>query len=85
MLGVGILELLMILLVALLVLGPDQLPKVARTLAKMLFELRQVSEDLRLTVMSADLQSEPEKSLQRPLSKVEIPIQTPPADSTSYK
>lgn len=36
MLGVGIFELLMIFVVALLVLGPDQLPKAARTLAKML-------------------------------------------------
>ena len=74
MLGVGILELLLIFVVALLVLGPDQLPKVARTLAKMLFEFRQVSEDLRLTVMSADR---------------EISIQTPsadsPADTANYK
>ncbi|MEI6805105.1 MAG: twin-arginine translocase TatA/TatE family subunit [Myxococcaceae bacterium] len=54
MLGVGIFELLMIFVVALLVLGPDQLPKAARSLAKMLFEFRKVSEDLRLTVMSAD-------------------------------
>ncbi len=53
MLGVGIFELLMIFVVALLVLGPDQLPKAARALAKMLFELRKVSEDLRLTVMGA--------------------------------
>lgn len=53
MLGVGIFELLMIFVVALLVLGPDQLPKAARSLAKMLFEFRKVSEDLRLTVMGA--------------------------------
>ena len=53
MLGVGIFELLIIFVVALLVLGPDQLPKAARTLAKMLFEFRQVGEDLRLTVMGA--------------------------------
>ncbi|MEI6789671.1 MAG: twin-arginine translocase TatA/TatE family subunit [Myxococcaceae bacterium] len=59
MLGVGIFELLMIFVVALLVLGPDQLPKAARTLAKMLFEFRKVSEDLRLTVMGAgDIQPE---------------------------
>lgn len=53
MLGVGIFELLMIFVVALLVLGPDQLPKAAQTLAKMLFEFRKVGEDLRLTVMGA--------------------------------
>lgn len=59
MLGVGIFELLMIFVVALLVLGPDQLPKAARSLAKMLFEFRKVSEDLRLTVMSAGDQKNP--------------------------
>lgn len=51
MLGIGIFELLMIFVVALLVLGPDQLPTLARSLAKMLFEFRKASDDLRLTVM----------------------------------
>ncbi|MES2503632.1 MAG: twin-arginine translocase TatA/TatE family subunit [Myxococcota bacterium] len=63
MLGVGIFELLMIFTVALLVLGPDQLPKAARGLAKMLFEFRKASEDLRLTVMgvSEEKQNGPDK------------------------
>ncbi|MBL4818330.1 MAG: twin-arginine translocase TatA/TatE family subunit [Deltaproteobacteria bacterium] len=54
MLGVGVFEILMVLIVALLVLGPDQLPKAARALAKMVFEFRQASEDLRLGVMGAE-------------------------------
>lgn len=53
MLGVGIFELLMIFVVALLVLGPDQLPKAARSLAKLFFEFRKAGEDLKLTVMGA--------------------------------
>lgn len=53
MLGVGIFELLMIFVVALLVLGPDQLPKAVRSLAKILSEFRKTSEDLRLTVIGA--------------------------------
>jgi len=53
MFGIGISELLVIFLVALLVLGPEQLPKVARTLAKVLGEFRRHSEDLRLNLMGA--------------------------------
>ncbi len=54
MLGVGIFEILMILVVALVFLGPDQLPKVARQIAKLIFEFRRAGEDLKLTVMGTD-------------------------------
>ena len=57
MLGVGVFELLLIFVVALLFLGPEQLPKVARSIAKMLFEVRQVSDDLKLTVMGVQEES----------------------------
>jgi sec-independent protein translocase protein TatB len=51
--GIGVAELLLIFVVALLVLGPDQLPGVARTLAKFMGEFRRAGEDLRLNIMSA--------------------------------
>ena len=66
MLGVGIFELLMIFIVALLVLGPDQLPKAARSLAKILFEFRKAGEDLRLTVMGAESSSSEKKPKSMP-------------------
>ncbi len=53
MFGIGISELAVIFLVALLVLGPDQLPKVARKLAQLLGEFRNFNDDLRLNLMSA--------------------------------
>ena len=53
MFGIGISELVVIFLVALLVLGPDQLPKVARKLAQFFGEFRKLNEDLRLNLMSA--------------------------------
>lgn len=47
MFGVGMSELIVILLVALVVLGPDKLPEVARLLAKGLAEFRKARQGLR--------------------------------------
>jgi Tat protein translocase TatB subunit len=46
--GIGVSELLVIFLVALLVLGPERLPEAARTLAKLFGEFRKASDDLRV-------------------------------------
>lgn len=53
MLGVGIFEILVVLVVALIFLGPDQLPKVARQIARFIHDFRKAGEDLKLTVMGA--------------------------------
>ncbi len=45
--GVGTTEILVILVVALLVLGPNQLPKVARTLGKTLRDLRRAADGIQ--------------------------------------
>ena len=49
MFGMSFVEVAVILVLALVLLGPDELPKVARTLGKSLRELRRVSEDLKST------------------------------------
>ena len=43
-------HLLIIFLVALIVLGPDKLPQVARTLGKMMAEFRRITGDFRSTI-----------------------------------
>ncbi len=50
MFGIGFTELLLVLVVALLVLGPDKLPEVARTVAKAYNELRRTGLDIKRTV-----------------------------------
>jgi TatA/E family protein of Tat protein translocase len=53
MFGLGFTEILVILVVALLVFGPDKLPELARNLGKGLGEFRRASSDLRRSVLEA--------------------------------
>ncbi|MBN2359574.1 MAG: twin-arginine translocase TatA/TatE family subunit [Deltaproteobacteria bacterium] len=50
MFGVGSWEIVVILVVALLVLGPDQLPKIARLVGKAMREVRRATSELRLNL-----------------------------------
>ena len=50
MLGVGFPELVMILVVALIVLGPQRLPEVARMLGRAYAQLRRASEEFQNTI-----------------------------------
>ena len=50
MFGIGSTELLVILVVALLVLGPKNLPKVAHTLGRAMGEFRRVSTEFQRTL-----------------------------------
>ena len=54
MFGIGTGELLLILLIALLVLGPERMPKVARDVGKVMGELRRTSDELREEFLNAD-------------------------------
>jgi sec-independent protein translocase protein TatB len=50
MFNIGPLELIVILLVALLVVGPKRLPEMSRTIGKSLRELRRTTEDMRRSI-----------------------------------
>src|SRR5712692_5415613 len=54
MFGVGPEELVLILIIALIVLGPERMPKVARDLGRMVGDLRRTSDELREEFMNAD-------------------------------
>jgi Tat protein translocase TatB subunit len=47
MFGIGMPELMLIFVLALLVFGPKELPKIARTIGKAMGELRRASDELR--------------------------------------
>jgi len=50
MLGIGMQEILIILVVALIVIGPKRLPEVARTLGKGFAEFKKATDDFQETV-----------------------------------
>lgn len=64
MFGIGMPELIIILVVALLVLGPKRLPEVARSLGRGMAEFRRASTELRntLTAPVEGPESEPRPS-----------------------
>ena len=50
-LGIGTFELLLVLAVALMLFGPKELPKIARSLGKYMAQFRSLSDDFRSQVM----------------------------------
>ena len=71
MLDLGLSELLIILAVALIVLGPKKLPEVARSLGRGLAQFRRASEDLRRSILVEDYweREESDEALPRSSSK----------------
>ena len=67
MLGIGAEEFLLVLIVALLVLGPERLPRVARDIGRVVGDLRRTSDEFREEFLQAD------KFLER-----QAPTTTPP-------
>jgi Tat protein translocase TatB subunit len=54
MFGIGPEELMLVALLALLVLGPERLPKVMRDMGRFVGDLRRTSDELRAEFLNAD-------------------------------
>jgi len=54
MFGIGTGELLLLLIIALVVLGPERMPRMARDIGRVVGELRRTSDELRDEFMNAD-------------------------------
>lgn len=54
MFGIGPEELVLVLIVALLVLGPERLPRVARDVGRVVGDLRRTSDEFREEFLQAD-------------------------------
>ena len=68
MLGIGAEELLLVLVVALLVLGPERLPRMARDVGRVVGDLRRTSDEFREEFLQADKYLAAEKLLERQAS-----------------
>jgi TatA/E family protein of Tat protein translocase len=82
MFGLGFAEILVILVVALLVFGPDRLPELARSLGRGLAEFRRASNDLRRSVMEATSDEPRIQPKQVPRAEARTDPKVEPATST---
>lgn len=72
MLGIGMQEILIILVVALIVIGPKRLPELARTLGRGFAEFKKAADDLQETVRM-DLQREKHEELRQRHGAIDLP------------
>ena len=81
MFGIGPSELLVILVIALLVLGPKRLPELARSLGKAMGEFRRATSDIQTELENARIMLEEES---RAAARGQLDGKTPqPAERTS--
>ncbi len=84
MFGLGIWEIALIAVVALLVLGPQKLPDAAKSLGKALRDFRRAGDDLKREMMGdIDAPPRPPVALQKPVETVALqtpaPVEAAPA------
>jgi sec-independent protein translocase protein TatB len=74
MLSLGAGELIVVGVVALLVIGPERLPKITRDVGRLYGQLRRAADDLRTTfVLEADRQDEDERIEELRLAQNAVP------------
>jgi TatA/E family protein of Tat protein translocase len=79
MFGIGMPELIVILAVALIVLGPRKLPEIARALGKGISEFKRATSDLKDEIRKVEEEVE-EPSPQARADDEPPPSNTPPSD-----
>jgi TatA/E family protein of Tat protein translocase len=81
MFGIGPTELIVILAVALVVLGPKRLPELARSLGKGLAEFKRATNDIKYQIDTSMEETPPKAATPKPPLAVEKPSSEPTAES----
>jgi Tat protein translocase TatB subunit len=82
--GLGVTEILLILVVALLVLGPKRLPEAARSLGRSMAEFRRASNEIRTSLVLDAPDPEPAQSAAR-TEPSSVPVAEPDAKPLDSK
>jgi TatA/E family protein of Tat protein translocase len=80
--SLGLPELLLIFVVALIVFGPKKLPEIGRTLGKALGEFKKATDDLKNTI-EREVRVEELKEIRQIPSTIAASVMNPPAESVS--
>jgi len=83
MLDIGLQELLLILVIALLVFGPKRLPELGRAVGRAMREFRRASDEFRSTLETNLQLNEPEPVSYAPEPAVAEPQPTTPVEATT--
>jgi len=85
MFGIGLTEILLILVVALLVVGPKKLPELARSLGRGLAEFRKTADEFKESIYAEDDPATTKPTARQTPARVEKIIypEDPPAAETS--
>ena len=80
--SLGLPELMLIFIVALIVFGPKRLPEIGRTLGKALGEFKKATDDLKSTI-EREVRVEELKDLRQIPSTLVASVMNPPVDTVS--
>ena len=84
MFGIGMSELMVILVVALVIFGPTRLPELARSLGRAMGEFRRASTDLRQTFNEAVEDPKPQPAPPQPAPAIAPPEVQARADAAAH-